>query len=117
MLGKSTKTERGFEVIKFKDAYENECSLQQSSAIGDTDEAFENPGSSFVWLGVNDGKPQILKSKAQENGIPLPPGEVSGWMPYPIPSDVSITTRMHLSREQVEGLVERLQRWLETGAF
>jgi hypothetical protein len=80
-------------------------------------EAMDNPGSSFIWLGVNDGKPQVMKSQATAWGLELPPGEVSGWMPYTIPQEVQISTRMHLSRDQVEGLVERLQRWLETGGF
>lgn len=117
MLGEDKKTVRGFRYVEFVDAYGYECSLQQSSAIGDTDEAMENPGSSFIWLGVDDSKPQVMKSQAKSLGLELPPGEVSGWMPYPIPEEVQISTRMHLSREQVEGLVERLQRWLETGAF
>ncbi|MCR9201769.1 MAG: hypothetical protein NXI04_24245 [Planctomycetaceae bacterium] len=117
MLGDDTKTGRGFKLVEFTDSYGYECSLQQSSAIGDTDEATENPGSSFIWLGVNDGKPQVMKSQAKALGLELPPGEVSGWMPYPIPEEVQISTRMHLSRDQVEGLVERLQRWLDMGAF
>lgn len=117
MLGEDKETGRGFKYVEFVDAYGYECSLQQSSAIGDTDEAMENPGSSFIWLGVDDGKPQVMKSQAKALGLELPPGEVSGWMPYPIPDEVQISTRMHLSRDQVEGLVERLQRWLETGAF
>ena len=117
MLGEDDRTGRGFAVVKFEDAYGYECSLQQSSAIGDSDEAMDNPGSSFVWLGVDDGKPEVMKSQARSLGLTLPPGEVSGWMPYPIPNEVQIYTRMHLSREQVKGLVKRLQRWLETGAF
>ena len=117
MLGEYKKTGRGFALIEFTDAYGYRCSLQQSSAIGDDDDAMDNPGSSFVWLGVDDGKPQVMKSQAKALGLTLPPGEVSGWMPYPIPEEVQISTRMHLNREQVAGLVERLQRWLETGSF
>lgn len=117
MFGEYRKTERGFAQVEFKDANGYECSLQQSSAIGDYDDAMDNPGSSFVWLGVDDGKPQVLKSQAKALGLEFPPGEVSGWMPYPIPEEVQISTRMHLSREQVKGLVERLQQWLSTGDF
>lgn len=117
MLGEYKKTGRGFSLVEFTDAYGNGCSLQQSSAIGDYDDAMDNPGSSFVWLGVDDGKPQVMKSQAEALGLKLPPGEVSGWMPYSIPEEVQITTRMHLSREQVEGLVKRLQQWLATGEF
>lgn len=117
MLGELKKTGRGFDLVEFTDAYGYECSLQQSSAVGDDDDAMDNPGSSFVWLGVDDGKPQVMKSQAKALGLTLPPGEVSGWMPYPIPEEVQISTRMHLSREQVKGLVERLQQWLATGEF
>jgi hypothetical protein len=42
------RTNRGFELIRFTDHGGHGCSLQQSSAIGDNSE----PGSSFVWLGV-----------------------------------------------------------------
>lgn len=106
MLGKSIKTERGFSVIVFRDAYDKECSLQQSSADGD-----------FVWLGIQDADPLIMKSDAQKLGLELPPGEVSGWMPYKVPAEVLMHTRMHLNREQVQSLVEHLQSWLETGNF
>lgn len=117
MLGKSTKTGRGFSVIAFRDAYDKECSLQQSSAIGDSEEAMENPGSSFVWLGVDDADPIIMKSDASKLGLELPPGEISGWMPYKVPDEVMMHTRMHLNREQVQSLVEHLQQWLKTGDF
>ena len=117
MLGENNTTYRGFEIIDFTDANGNKCSLQASSAIGDSDEAYENPGSSFVWLGVNDADPKVMKIQASSLGLDLPPGEVSGWMPYPIPEEVSFSTRMHLNREQVEGLVESLQLWLRTGSL
>lgn len=111
------KTERGFEFVKFVDAYGLKCSVQQSSAIGDSDEDLENPGSSFLWVGVDDTEPKIMKSQAMSHGLPLPPGEISGWMPYPIPHAVSISGRMHLNREQVGTLIGHLQRWLLTGSL
>jgi len=49
---KIEKTERGFELINFQDHNDASCSLQQSSAVGDYGDAFERPGSSFVWLGA-----------------------------------------------------------------
>lgn len=104
MLGEYKKTGRGFALAEFTDAHGCQCSLQQSSAIGD-----------FIWLGISDGNPQVMKSQAKDLELSLPPGEVSGWMPYPIPKEVLISTRMHLNREQVKGLVERLQQWLATG--
>lgn len=117
MFGAYTKTQRGFELITFKDAYGHKCSLQQSSAVGPTVEERNNPGTSCVWLGIENADPKIMKTTARKLGLPLPPGEVSGWMDYPIPEDVQLTTRMHLNRKQVQGLIEQLQQWLATGEF
>jgi len=87
-LGSVVKTERGFEVIEFMDSNLKKCSLQQSSAICFSDDrGWDNPGSSFVWLGIDEPKSPV------------------------------ISTRMHLNREKVQGLVERLQQWLETGGL
>jgi hypothetical protein len=58
-----------------------------------------------------------MKSQAEALGLELPPGEVSGWMPYPIPKEVLIGTRMHLNREQVASLIHDLSQWLKTGKF
>lgn len=101
MLGKYERTGHGFGSVGFEDAYGHQCSLQQSSAIGSDDNSLNTPGSSFVWLGLDDGNPEVMKSNAGALGLTLPPGEVSGWMPYPIPKEVLISTRMHLNREQV----------------
>lgn len=100
------RTNRGFVLGLFTDLYGAECSIQKSSLA--TDDA--------IWLGINDPKPQIMKSQAEAHGLPLDPKEeVSGWMPYPIHKDVQMTTRMHLSRELVEQLLPILQRFVETG--
>jgi len=104
VLGTESKTNRGFGLIEFEDCYGKKCSIQQSSIATE----------SCLWLGVDDAEPIIMKSDAQRMGLPLPPGEISGWMPFEVPAEVQMTTRMHLTVEQVEGLVERLQAWLET---
>lgn len=44
---------RGFELIEFKDANGEECSLQQSSAI-DFESDDHSPGCSMLWLGCNE---------------------------------------------------------------
>lgn len=82
MLNQVETTSRGFEIVRFRDANECECSLQQSSAIGAYADSMEKPGSSFVWLG----------------------------------RDV-VSDRMHLDRDQVQGLVNHLQQWLKTGSL
>lgn len=120
-LGVNTKTQRGFPIVKFKDAYATPCSIQQSSAIDfDCDGGYENPGSSYLWIGVNEPDPRIMARDAVRLNLPTAPKpreEVSGWVSYPIPEEVQCTTRMHLSRNQVAGLIERLQNWLDNGTL
>lgn len=84
------KTERGFEIIKFTDHNNASCSLQQSSAILD-DEGAGNPGSSLIWLGCDKNAPPHLGHE--------------------------MSPRMHLTREQVESLLDMLTNWLNTGLF
>lgn len=106
LLGEETRTGRGFPVVEFRDHYGHKCSLQASSLAD-----YEQPGVSAVWLGVDDAEPEVLASQAAALGIKTE--ETTGWVPYPIPENVSLTTRMHLNREQVELLIERLQAWLD----
>jgi len=54
---KARKTERGF-VIVTHPAYGDEDGaperlIQESSAIGDDEDSFDNPGSSYLWVGEN----------------------------------------------------------------
>lgn len=46
-MGDVTETNRGFQIIQFRDRYGSACSLQQSSLAD-----FTTPGSSAIWLGV-----------------------------------------------------------------
>jgi hypothetical protein len=91
------KTARGFDLVEFRDHYGASCSLQKSSLA--TDDA--------IWFGVDNADPKILASKVQEDG--------TGWIKYLIPEDVSLNTRMHLTREQVAELLPHLQKFVETG--
>ncbi|MBA1335899.1 MAG: hypothetical protein HPY66_1717 [Firmicutes bacterium] len=90
-------TSRGFKIIHFQDLYGSRCSIQKSSLA--TDDA--------IWFGVDDADPKIMASKVQENGV--------GWVKYPIPEDVLLATRMHLTREQAKQLLPILQEFVETG--
>nr|WP_039810927.1 hypothetical protein [Jeotgalibacillus malaysiensis] len=90
-------THRGFGIINFKDRYGHECSIQKSSL------AFEDA----IWFGLDSADPSIMASKTKEGG--------TGWVPYHIPEDVSLNTRMHLTREQVEEILPILQSFVETG--
>lgn len=100
-------TNRGFQIVKFKDANGVECSLQQSSAVDlNRDDALGNPGASFIWLGCNNADPKEF----------VPGGDPS-WQPVPMPGTYIANTRMHLNAEQVRTLINNLQSWLDTGAF
>jgi len=78
-------TYRGFSLGEFVDMYGARCSIQKSSLA--TEDA--------IWLGVDDADPKILASKAKEHGVDT--NYTTGWVDYPIPDDVLLTTRMHLS--------------------
>ena len=97
------KTNRGFSVDRFLDLYGSKCSIQKSSLA--TDDA--------IWIGIDDAEPKILASKAASFVVDTT--ETTGWVPYPIPDEVLLTTRMHLNREQVAELLPTLQRFVETG--
>lgn len=88
---KITKTNRNFDIIDFTDSYGTECSLQKSSL------AFEDR----IWLGTNDGKPQIQTPE--------------GFKPYTLPDKVLLSTRMHLTRKQVKQLLPFLKKFAKTG--
>jgi hypothetical protein len=52
---KTEKTERGF-VVVMHEKYQNKQGemtrlIQESSAIGDYEESFDRPGSSYLWVG------------------------------------------------------------------
>lgn len=44
------KTQRGFAIIR-NDEREHFVLVQESSAIGDHEDAMDKPGSSFLWIG------------------------------------------------------------------
>lgn len=68
---KEEKTIRGFTLIKFKDLYNQDCSLQKSS-IATTD---------AVWLGVtNTG--ELLGNKDVNNRMHLDQNQVKKLLPY-----------------------------------
>jgi len=118
LFGVDGATGRGFPYVEFRDEYGEKCSIQESSrAVFENEDGTVDDPLGWIWLGIDDAKPQIMKSKAQALGMELPPGEVSGWMPYPLPEDVLLTTRMHLNETQVRGLIARLTLWLETGSL
>lgn len=98
-----SETGRGFKLIKFKDRYDIECSLQESSLA--TEPA--------IWFGVNAPNAKIMAQHAAGAGIKT--DAVTGWVDYPIPKEVLISTRMHLTQEQVQELLPVLTQFAHTG--
>lgn len=94
---------RGFPLTEFADYYRNRCSLQISS-IADIE---------CVWLGVDDVQPKIMAKNALKYGVLTT--ETTGWVDYKLPRDVIISTRMHLTRDQVAELIPHLQNFVDTG--
>ena len=109
-----TTTKRGFGKLLFSDYFNKKCSLQISS-VG-TDEC--------IWLGVENAEPCILSSDAVKLGlakmeeVPTSPfGNHCGWVEYPVPKEVMMTTRMHLSREQAKQLALKLLEFALCGTI
>ena len=96
-------TERGFSTIEFTDRYGDACIIQKSSLA--TEDA--------IWFGIQDACPQIMASDASAAGVDT--DQVAGWVPYPMPKNVLLTTRMHLTRELVSELIPILQHFADTG--
>src|SRR5687768_254006 len=91
--------QRGFLVGEFKDRYNSICSIQKSSLATED----------CIWFGVDDPNPQIMASQAKSFGIET--NETNGWVSYPIPKEVLLSTRMHLTRKQVQDLLPILQHF------
>ncbi len=85
------KTQRGFDFIEFVDRYGEKCSIQKSSLA--TEDA--------IWFGIDNVDPQVMGAK--------------GWEKYPIPSDVLLNARMHLTQQMVIDLLPTLIKFAETG--
>lgn len=100
---KTSKTNRGFTIITFKDRYNSTCSLQKSS-IGTED---------CIWFGPDFANPQIMASDAKRLGIAT--DKTTGHINYPLPPQVHLTTRMHLTQKQVKALLPTLIKFVETG--
>lgn len=92
-------TNRGFRIDKFEDANGAECSLQESSAIGD---------EGTVWLGCSEIGLKHFKAG-------------QGWQDVDLPHSVSehyvANNRMHLTQTQVAALLPALQYFAEHGVL
>jgi hypothetical protein len=88
------KNQRGFENGKFKDSYDNQCSIQKSSSAMDD----------FIWLGIDNPKLTVFKDET-----------MGQYLETTLPKNWKVNSRMHLSREQVTELLPILQKFVETG--
>jgi len=104
---KIERNERNFEIGKFIDRYGHECSIQKSSLATED----------CIWLGIDDAEPQIRSSDAIRMGLRQRTFDENdnGWVNFKIPKEVSLNTRMHLTRKQVKELLPLLQKFVETG--
>ena len=98
-----TNTARGFNLLQFKDFYGDTIDIQKSSIATDD----------CIWFGPSNANPQIMASKASAHGVET--NETCGWVPFPVPDDVFLSTRAHLSREMVAELIPILQHFVDTG--
>lgn len=101
---KLTETELGYRKIEFTDFYGEGCSVQESSIIDDDcEDAWDNPGSSCLWIGIDTPTIKILT-------------EDKGWQKVEIPhpeEKVLHSGRMHVDRKQVKQIRDALTHWLE----
>ena len=104
----TSETNRGFMFIQFHDTYGELCSVQESSAI------HEEEGNAYIWVGVHDPKPIIMASDAMNLGIDIS-NYKNGWIPYEIPSEALISSRMHLDKDAARRLGRMLLAWSKDG--
>ena len=107
------RTERGFALAEFTDRYGNECSIQDSSLATEA----------CIWLGIAEPKVQMMARDAARLGLAYPlaperdPGRLNGWVDFPLPDEVSILARMHLTQAQAKALLPLLRRFIKTGSI
>lgn len=92
--------DRGFKKMTFDDVYNVKCSLQKSSLASEE----------CIWFGVEDVNPRIF---VPDMHSPFEGAKKA--IPYNLPSEVIISNRMHLNREQVKMLLPALQEFVDTG--
>ena len=114
-LGEVTTNDRGFQKVEFTDANGEKGRITCTSVIGEYEDSYEHPGTSMLWIGLEKVEPIILAKNASAHGVITT--ETVGWVPYPVPDAVLLNAGLHLSREQVQGLILRLQHWLQHGDF
>lgn len=91
---RNKKSNRGFSINEFEDSYGEECVLQESSS------AIEDK----IWFGVKNPKLTVFQDETKGKYIVAD-----------MPSNFSVNSKMHLTRNQVKELLPYLQNFVETG--
>jgi len=92
------KTERGFVRVDFKDANDEECSMQESSAIW---------GETLLWFGRDTVDPLMFTPGRGWSRITLPAPPAGG--------SILRCGRMHLTQTQVATMLPLLTYFARTG--
>ena len=97
-------TSRGFPIVYFEDDYDQEGNIQISSA--------REP---HIWLGISRPNLRIMWKDAEALGLNLekkyPETNEYGWCDYPVPDEVLIESRLHLTRKQSFRLALKLLKY------
>ena len=96
-------SERGFWCVPMVDAYGESFSVRESSAAS----------APHVWVGLDEVKPKILRSKARQYGLEFN-GPEEGWMAYPVPTDVLLSGSIHLDKDGARTLIEALVHFVNS---
>lgn len=88
------KTQRGFSIDEFIDLYGEKCSIQESSLA--TEDA--------IWFGIDKPRLTVFED-----------GNMGKYIITEMPNTFSVSSRMHLSREQVKKLLPILENFVKTG--
>lgn len=129
-------TERGFRIAKFTDRYGDECSLQKSSLATEDCIWFgisqvkpiimahdarvladsRRQLSSHEQYRVEKPGPLVRGEKeTAEEALTRSKNQPNGWVEWPIPEEVQLHARMHLTQDMVKALLPALQHFAETG--
>ncbi|MCR5224919.1 MAG: hypothetical protein K6C34_02445 [Alphaproteobacteria bacterium] len=102
------KTARGFEVKHFKDTYDLDCSIQESSSAEEEK----------IWLGVHNAPIKIMVKDIDAfracNIIPEG-ANAHSWCTVELPEEALVESRMHLNQEQAQWLIDELQYFVDNG--
>lgn len=114
-LGKPSASDDGLATLRFTDSLGAAAHVSASPLVTHADSEFRTYGRDFLRLGIDCVVPKILARDALALGIES--AVDVGLVDYPLPPEVILEADMQLSRDQVIGLVARLQEWIDTGSF